>query len=252
MGTKIRLRRIIKPETNRTFLLALDHGLTVGPLNGIENLPSFIRGLSLKNVDGIILHTRGMINLCQDSIAKLHSISLIAHLSGSTSLSNDPLYKRIVCSVENANQLGADGVSVHINLGSMMEDRMLTDLGRVAENCEKSGMPLLIMIYPRGENIEDEYSIQYIAQAIRVAEEIGADIIKTNYPGDMHKFEEIMSQSNTPVVVAEGARQSSEKALFKMVNEALEAGASGVCFGRNIFQHKNPNLMIYIFTLLSG
>ena len=242
---KLRLRRIINPQTKRTFLLALDHGFTSGPLSGLENIPLLLNKIPLDHLDGIILH-KGMARASGQLIMQYPSLSLIMHLSGATVFSHDPFYKRTVCSVENAMHMGADGVSCHINLGSKMEAHMLAESGKIQEDCNKFGLPLLVMIYPRGEKIEDAYSPEYIGHAVRVAEELGADLIKTVCPRDMSKFEKIMGQTHTPVIIAGGAKNPSEEYLFKMTEEALKSGASGVCFGRNIFQHKESDLMIRI------
>ena len=110
-------------------------------------------------------------------------IGLIIHLSGSTSLNPDPNDKVLVCTVEEAIALGADGVSIHINLGAPNESKMLEDAARVVRDCNRWGMPLLVMIYPRGKGI-DPIAPATVGHCVRVAEELGADLIKTNYTGD--------------------------------------------------------------------
>ena len=104
-------------------------------------------------------------------------------------------------------------------------------------------MPLIGMMYPRGERIENPYNPRYIGHAIRVAMEMGVDIIKTYYTGDIDSFSQILSDIDAPVVIAGGPAIDSEFKMFKMVYDALQAGASGVCFGRNVFQNSNADLI---------
>ena len=170
-------------------------------------------------------------------------LGLIVHLSGSTSLAHDTNDKRLVCSVEQAIRLGADAVSVHINLGARTENQMLTDLGKVSQACQAWGMPLLGMMYPRGEGIDNPYDPQLIGHAIRVAMEMGVDIIKTYYTGDVESFGSILEYVDAPVLIAGGPQVDSDFKMFKMVHDALKAGAAGVCFGRNVFQSEHADLI---------
>ena len=134
-------------------------------------------------------------------------IGLFVHLSGSTSLNLGPNDKVQVCSVEEAIALGADAVSIHINLGAPNESKMLETGAKIARDCNRWGMPLLVMIYPRGKGI-DPASPQTIGQCVRVAEELGADMIKTSYPGNPEAFARITKACSVPVFVAGGEKIS--------------------------------------------
>ena len=93
-----------------------------------------------------------------------------------------------MATVEEALKIGADAVSIHVNVGAEDESHMLSTLGEISRHCQEWGMPLLAMMYPRGKKIKDEYSAEYIAHAARVGAELGADIVKTNYTGDQDSF----------------------------------------------------------------
>jgi fructose-bisphosphate aldolase/2-amino-3,7-dideoxy-D-threo-hept-6-ulosonate synthase len=143
-------------------------------------------------------------------------------------------------SVEEAVRMGADGVSLHINIGGREEPEMLQDLGMVAERCQNWGMPLLAMMYPRGENVANPHDPEIVAHAARIGAECGADIVKTVYTGDVDSFAGIVRSTPVPVVVAGGPKVESDADLLHMTQEVMEAGAAGVTYGRNIFAHPNP------------
>ncbi len=146
----------------------------------------------------------------------------------------DPNDKVIVCTVEEAVALGADAVSIHINLGAPNESRMLESAGEVVRDCNRWGMPLLIMIYPRGTGI-DPTSPQSVGHCVRVAEELGADLIKTNYTGDPETFRRITAACSVPVMIA-GGEKGGDMETLTTIRGAIDAGAAGVCMGRNAFQ----------------
>jgi DhnA family fructose-bisphosphate aldolase class Ia len=140
-------------------------------------------------------------------------------------------------------KIGADAVSIHVNVGAEDEGSMLSTLGSVSRSCQEWGMPLLAMMYPRGKRIKDEYASEAVAHAARVGAELGADIIKTNYSGDQDGFARVVESCPMPIVIAGGPRIESELDLLRMVEGAIGAGARGVAIGRNVFQHENPALI---------
>jgi predicted phospho-2-dehydro-3-deoxyheptonate aldolase len=166
-------------------------------------------------------------------------IGLIVHLSASTSISPDPNAKVIVTTVQEALKMGADAVSIHVNIGANTEPSMLYDFGEVARECKEWGMPLLVMIYPRGKDIKNGYNVDLIKQCARVGMELGADIVKTSYTGDIDSFREVVRGAIIPVIIAGGPKMGSDRELLEMVHDSIEAGGRGVSIGRNIFQHHN-------------
>ena len=119
---------------------------------------------------------------------------------------------------------------------------MIEEAGRISKECTKWGMPLLIMIYPRGEGIDPRSPVA-IGHCVRVAEEIGADIIKTSYTGDPETFKKITSACSVPVIVA-GGEKGDDIETLKSVRDAVKAGCAGVALGRNSFQRENPKEFI--------
>jgi DhnA family fructose-bisphosphate aldolase class Ia len=145
-----------------------------------------------------------------------------------------------VCTVEEALRLGADAVSVHVNLGDVMDTAMVRDTGEVSRECRKWGMPLVAMMYTRGEKIKNQFDVKYVKHAARVGAELGADIVKVNYTGSPDTFREVVEGCPVPVVIAGGEKVETDRDLLEMVAGALKAGAAGVSIGRNAFQHKDP------------
>jgi len=239
-GKKIRLERIINPRTGKTVIVPMDHGVTLGPISGIHRIQEAVAAASLGGADAVVLH-KGMVKAIGSAFDP--SLGLIIHLSASTSLSPEPLKKSLVSSVEEAVRLGADCVSVHVNIGNEHEKEMLKDLSQVAAEAETWGIPLMAMMYPRGEKVKNEYDPMHIAHAARLAAELGADIVKVSYTGDPESFREVVEGTPVPVVIAGGPRMNSDKALLSMVRDAIDAGAKGTSIGRNVFQHPDPALM---------
>jgi fructose-bisphosphate aldolase/2-amino-3,7-dideoxy-D-threo-hept-6-ulosonate synthase len=146
----------------------------------------------------------------------------------------------LVCSVEEALKVGADAVSVHVNIGSETEANQLQKLGTVAERCTMWGMPLLAMMYPRGAKVTDQYAEEFVAHAARAGAELGADMIKTNYTGDPDSFARVVESCPVPVIIAGGPKVETDAELLQMISDAIAAGARGVAIGRNVFQHDKP------------
>lgn len=237
IGKKIRLERIINRDTGKTVIAPMDHGVSSGPMQGIININKTIESISQGGANAVLMH-KGIVE--QGHRGYGEDIGLIVHLSASTSLAPDPNDKVMVTSVEKAIQLGADAVSVHVNLGSETESKMLRELGEVAEVCSYWGIPLLAMMYPRGEKVENENDVELVKHAARVGSELGVDIVKTNYTGDPDSFKEVVDGALVPVVIAGGPKVDTDEELLQMVKDSVSVGGAGVAFGRNLFQAENP------------
>lgn len=237
IGKKIRLERIINRHTGRTVIAPMDHGVSNGPMKGIIDIDKTVESISQGGADAILMH-KGIVEQGHRGYGK--DIGLIVHLSASTSLAPNPNNKVIVTSVEKAIQLGADAVSVHVNLGSETESEMLQELGEISETCSYWGIPLLAMMYPRGQKVENEHDVELVKHAARVGSELGVDIVKTNYTGDPDSFKEVVEGALVPVVIAGGPKVDTDGELLQMVKDSIEVGGAGVAFGRNLFQAENP------------
>lgn len=237
VGKRRRLKRIFRDD-GRTVIVPMDHGVTAGPIPGLVRMQEIIDRLLEGEVDAVILHKGVAKNV------DVGKAGLIVHLSGITALGPDPNNKVQVCSVEEAQRIGADAVSVHVNVGAEQEDKMLVKLGRVADDCDKYSVPLLAMMYPRGPKIQNEHAVEVVAHAARLGAELGADIVKTNYTGDIKTFKEVVQGCHVPVIIAGGPKVETVQEVLQMVYDSTKAGGSGLSIGRNVFQHENPTLMV--------
>ena len=235
-GKLIRIERIINRNTKKTVIVPMDHGVSSGPITGLIDLGKTVNMIAEGGANAVIGHL-GLPLHGHRGTGK--DIGLILHLSASTSLGPDPNHKVLVNSVQHALKMGADGVSVHINIGADDEAKMLEDLGKVAVECMEWGIPLLAMMYPRGAKIKSENDVEVVKHAARVGAELGADIVKCPYTGSPDSFREVVAGCPVPVVIAGGSKLSDEETL-KMIDGAMKAGAAGLSMGRNAFQHEKP------------
>jgi len=241
-GKGIRMERIMNRKDGRTIIIPMDHGISVGPIPGLEDLTKAVDSVVKGGADAVLMH-KGMVGSGHRGYGR--DVGLIIHLSGSTSKGPDPNDKKIVTSVEQAVKMGADAVSIHVNIGSPTEAEMLEDLGMVAEIADSWGMPLLAMMYPRGHDIKDPCDVEVVKLATRIGVELGADIVKTNYTGDPETFKEVVrGAGKVPVVIAGGEKSKEVKGVLQSIKDSVDAGGAGVAMGRNVFQADDPSKMV--------
>ncbi len=240
IGKYIRMERIMNRNTGKTVIVPMDHGVTVGPIKGLIKMDETVEMVSEGGANAVVEHN-GMVT--KGHRRKGKDIGLIVHMSGSTSLSQDPNRKVLVFTVERAVWMGADAVSIHINIGAETEDKMLQDFGKVNVDCLRYGMPLLAMVYPRGPKVKNEKDPEMVKLAARMGAELGADLVKVPYTGDPDSFAEVVEGCPVPVVIAGGSKLSDEETLA-MIEGAMKAGAGGLSMGRNAFQHKTPGKLV--------
>ncbi|AWB26336.1 2-amino-3,7-dideoxy-D-threo-hept-6-ulosonate synthase [Halococcoides cellulosivorans] len=231
-GTRARLTRI--GNDDRYIVVPVDHGLTMGPVDGLRDVESTVDAITDGGATAVLSH-RGIADRVH---ANLGDAGYIVHTNGATTIGPDEDDKRRTASVDDAVRAGADAVSFHINVGSQYESQQLTDLAEITSEAERLGMPVLAMAYARGEGI-DGSDPDALAHAVRIAEEVGCDVIKTAYSGDAESFETVVAATTKPVLIAGGAKGTDEKTI-EMVRGAMDAGAAGVSMGRSIFQHADP------------
>lgn len=241
IGKRVRMERITQRGTGRTVIVPMDHGISMGPIEGLQDMSGAVNKVAEGGANAVLLH-KGIVRAGYRGYGR--DIGLIIHLSGSTTLGPDPNEKVSVTSVEEAVSLGADAVSIHVNLGAENEPEQLREAGRIAENCGAWGMPLIAMMYPRGEKINDEHDESNVAHAARAGAELGADLIKTNFTGTIPSFRTVVKGCPVPVVVAGGPKTETDDDILEMASKAVRARGAGVSIGRNVFQHDNPSSMI--------
>lgn len=234
MGVSGHLRHLFNSKSGRTFLVPMDHGISMGPVPGLYDMDQTARQMSGTGICGVVVH-KGLVRTITPCLRRSPDIALIVHLCASTSQAPDPNEKQLVCTVQEALALGADGVSVHVNIGAETEGQMLRDFAEVAERCHNLHVPLLAMVYARGPKLKVQFSEAFNTHCARVAYEIGADLVKVQYTGTRDSFERVAKSVPIPVVIAGGPRMGSDQEVLQLVCDSLEAGGAGVCIGRNVF-----------------
>ena len=230
-GKQLRLKRIF-PGDRRLFSVPLDHSVSMGPIDGLEEMPALVAELQRGGVDLVIV-TKGAV---RGLVPVLTPRTLLGiHISASTSLNPNSNRKVLAGSAEEAVALGADLLSVQVNFGIPEEGEMLHDLGIAADQCRTTGLPLLCMAYVKKPNggTPDE-----LRHACRASADLGADIVKTSYPGSLAEYQRLVRTTPAPLLLGGGSRLDDDDAFLGLVRETLTAGAAGICIGRNLFQRR--------------
>jgi predicted phospho-2-dehydro-3-deoxyheptonate aldolase len=241
LGKRIRRERIVDRNSGRTVIVPMDHGVTVGPIEGLVDMCAAVNAVTEGGANAVLGHMGLPLHGHRRSGK---DVGLILHLSGSTVWSPDPNAKMLVNTVPMALKMGADGVSIHVNIGAESEAEMLRDLGQTSVACMDWGMPLLAMMYTRGAKIKSESEPEAVSHAARIAAELGADLVKVTYTGSADSFRQVTEGCPIPVLIAGGEKAGSDREVFENVRGALDAGGAGVCIGRNVFQHRDPLSMM--------
>jgi putative autoinducer-2 (AI-2) aldolase len=232
-GLRNRLSKVIRPKTGKTVMLAVDHGYFQGPTTGLRELKKAIDPL-IPHADCLFI-TRGMLRNCVDPQTKS---PIFLRVSGGPSILKDDLSdEHITTSMTEALRLNAVGVGMSIFVGGVNESRTVANLGKLVNEAEEYGMPVLAITAVGKEMARDE---RYLGLACRMAAEQGAHIVKTYY---CDNFKEVVKACPVPIVIA-GGKKIDEKDALQMARNAIDDGAVGVDMGRNIFQSENPVGMI--------
>ena len=243
-GKAIRMRRLCDFNSGKMVLVPMDHGATAGPIKGIEKVQEAVKCLDLHYVNGIIL-CKGQLQ--NRDVVENCNIPYILHLSNSNQFAQLPDSKVLVGSVEQAIILGADAVSVHVNIGAINDMMMIKDFAQISEACTKWGIPLLAMMYYRPHSgTGNKSTVKSIA---RFAQEMGADIVKVEYTGNMETFYEVIQGCSIPVVIS-GGEKDNPRQILQNAYEAMKCGAAGVAYGRNVFQSSNPQALTHALSLI--
>lgn len=235
-GKTARMRRLVAPGTDKVLCIPMDHGVSNGPLPGLEDVTRMFDAMAQGGATCAIVHKGHFPTLANYST----KFGLMMHLSAGSDLNPDALDKVLVGDVEEALRYGADAVSVHVNVGSPTESNQVEDLGAIASQANEWGVPLLAMMYPRGAKVKNQFDVDVVKKVARMGAELGADIVKTPYTGSAESFREVVRGCPVPVVIAGGPMMENDEAVLRVVADAIEAGAKGFSMGRNVFQHRNP------------
>jgi fructose-bisphosphate aldolase / 2-amino-3,7-dideoxy-D-threo-hept-6-ulosonate synthase len=242
VGKAMRLKRVIDPK-GVSVICALDHGMTspafLEPLSDIAaRTAEAVRGGA-----NVIMMSRGMIRVAEPAFSPTTSLALLLSASANPDGTRPAVVQ--VAEVEEAARLGADAVVLFTALNGDSEPGMIRTLAGVGRECASLGMPLIAeaeypTTYASVEELTSQYGFDYLQRNVRLCAELGADIVKTNWPGDGELFGRLVAAANgIPVVLAGGSRLKDHELLGRM-EAAMAVGAIGCSVGRNIFMHASP------------
>jgi len=243
-GKALRLRRIIEPQTQSTVMFAFSHGTSVPEvMPGIENPRAQLEASRAGGADCIFL-SPGLINSLAPAIAESRDIGIVAKVTATATRGGTPHQERVIASVEHCAELGVDGIVALLPFAPENEPDIISITGQLGEACSRLGLPFIAEAefpnaYYGDEDYAERWGLPYLRRSARLCTELGADIVKSNWPGSGEQFREIVDCVPVPVVVAGGSRESDID-LLRRVAEARAAGAVGASVGRNIFQHDDP------------
>jgi 3-hydroxy-5-phosphonooxypentane-2,4-dione thiolase len=231
-GMQNRISHIIRPDTGRSLMLAVDHGYFLGPTSGLEDIGKTVEPL-LPYADTLMLN-RGALRYCVDAGIQT---PIVLRASGGTSVLTELSNEGLTISIEEAIRLNAVGVAVSIFVGSDFERQTLLGISELINEAESFGIPVIAVTAVGKEMGRDA---RYLSLCSRMAAELGARIVKTYY---CKNFEKVVNTCPVPIVIA-GGKKLPEKEALNMAYKAISDGAVGVDMGRNIFQSEDPVAMI--------
>ena len=246
-GKKIRLNRILGGSCRRALVVAFDHALVLGPIPGTEDPLGKIREFSHPDVDALLLNL-GLIRQFAKSTPLARIPALIGRLDWTTVWTafgqngSGALHSALLARPEEALRLGADAVLTYLVVGTgdaEFEMKEITRNAEIARECERVGIPLIVESLARGKDVENPGDPKWLDLHTRMAAELGADVVKTDYSGDVASMRAVVQKCPIPILVLGGSRHASDGQALDVVREVGEAGAAGVFFGRNVFQSKN-------------
>jgi DhnA family fructose-bisphosphate aldolase class Ia len=248
-GKTMRLGRLFASAGGRALVVALDHGL-VGSLPGIENLPDTLAKVLPGHPDGVVVSAGAMPHLADQIRGRTSVILTIDTFLTSSIPRSSPTGEahRMLAATEDALVLGADAVKVFMvggqgDLGGLADN--IVRVAQTARACERWGLPLIVEPTLWGNAVEEgrKRDPQLIRHMVRIAFETGADVLKIPYPGP-ETLRELVGNIPCPILIMGGSKMAKAEDVFEMVREAIDAGARGIVFGQNVWQHSDPAGMV--------
>jgi len=243
---------VLGGSQHRALVVAFDHALVLGPIPGTEDPLGKIRQFSQARVDALLLNL-GLIRQFANSKTLGSIPALIARLDWTTVWSeigqngSRALHSALLARPEEALQHGADAVLTYLVVGTgdtEFEMKEITRNAEVARECERVGIPLIVESLARGKGVQNPGDPKWLNLHTRMAAELGADVIKTDYSGDTVSMRSVVENCPIPILVLGGSRHASDKHALDVVREVATAGAAGVFFGRNVFQADNMSTFL--------
>lgn len=237
VAKKIRWSRFLHRYSGRGIIVPIDHGLTIGPVEGLDGMTQVARWIRHPGITGVIAHKGLLERLVSRDL--LRGVGIMVHLNGMVSMASEPNRKERLTSVEAALRLGADAVSVQLNFDGTNDGHNLTQLGAVVDEAQRHGLPVLTMLYDKVECPNVEQRLVRLRHLMRACVELGTDALKLAVPTQLTQVPTLMQgiQEHTAVFFAGGTVRSEEE-MIETARTLVAYGASGLCVGRNVFQRE--------------
>ncbi|NVO13471.1 MAG: fructose-bisphosphate aldolase [Rhodoplanes sp.] len=249
LGKQLRLSRIVDPKTKRGFCIAFDHALQLGPCAGMERPEESLDQMAEAGVDAVILPLGSALQYGPRLVAN-GGPALILRLDQTTMWrEGTPLgytdgHTRLVAAVEDAVALGAEAVITYLFVGHndpAEETAAFRDNAAVNAAARKAGMVHIIeTMGARGARAGDVHDGEFVRFHSRIGVEMGADVIKTDWPGSVAALRRVTAALPVPVMLAGGPRDGTDRGTIELVDAIMKGGAAGILFGRAIFQALDP------------
>lgn len=241
VGKTTRINRILGND-GKAVMVAVNHGLGLGPVEGIENMERTLGQIMEGGPDSLTIH-KGIAMHYTDLFAG--RTALVLKCTNATRYRSPE--ETAIATVEEAVTLGADAIAVGLTLCSKEEDREIERAAAFIKAAGQYGIPTVTHSYPSGCLLDDSerYGIKNVGYAVRVSLELGVDIIKSFWTGDPDSFAKIVEiGSPAKVVISGGPKCETLLECFEMTQQGMDAGAAGITYGRNIWQHPHPAAVI--------
>jgi DhnA family fructose-bisphosphate aldolase class Ia len=242
LGKEAHIQRMKNPASGRILTVAVDHAPSYGVLDGIENIEQVVDQVAAAGPDAMVL-MKGVAARCFGPYAG--RVALI--MKCSTLSPYHPQHDVWVGSVEDALRLGADAIAMALTVGSPQQAQLLSNLSALVREAEQVGLPVVVHSYPNGDHVppDEVYTVKQVGYASRLAMELGVDIVKTFYTGSAESFAQVVEMAAPALVVAAGGpRLETDIDVLRMAYDVVQAGATGITFGRNIWQSTDPATII--------
>ncbi len=233
IGRLRRLNRLFTGEQKRCLLSPLDHGGWLGPVKGIDHPQAIVKAV-LRGGANALLISPGFYKAVAPIVPP--SVGIVLRVSLTAGLSADGTQETPISSLETALRMDADAIAVSVFFGRAGDVEIYRWLAELIDASQAYDMPVVAEMMPPGDRF---YEPEAIAHAARIGMEIGADVIKTNYSGDVESFAEIVSANPVPIIVAGGPKKEGESTAA-LVEDIVAAGAAGVAIGRRVWQSDDP------------
>jgi fructose-bisphosphate aldolase, class I len=251
-GKAVRLARLLDPSSGRSVIIPVDHGIVMGAVDGLKDPLDVLARLIELRIDGTLL-TPGLWKVAASLFTRRDAPArvLTADLPLSSTLPGEPATfteNELLVSVDFALRHAFDAVKVILLWGLERPKQManLKLIGNVAEQCDRAGLPLMVepVLWGSGVPAERKNDPALIESAARIALELGADILKIPYTGEADAFADLVRRLRAPVFVLGGARMGTLADVFTVAHRSVAAGARGIVFGRNVWQHPSMDAVV--------